>query len=62
MTTKSTFDNVEEHLAAWHQIYKGFTDDEVAEIELIILDRRHNHSEPFEKRVLAASNSSAKPM
>jgi predicted DNA-binding antitoxin AbrB/MazE fold protein len=31
--------DVQEHLKAWHQIYEGFTEEEVTEVESIVLDR-----------------------
>jgi len=35
----TSFDTVDKHLAAWHDLYKGFSDAEVEEIETIVLDR-----------------------
>ena len=35
----TSFDSVDQHLAAWHQLYEGFSDKEVEEIETIVLDR-----------------------
>jgi len=34
-----SFGDVKEHLKAWHELYEGFTDEEVAEIDSIVLDR-----------------------
>ena len=31
----------EETLAAWHQVYEGCADEEIAKIEAIALDRSH---------------------
>jgi predicted DNA-binding antitoxin AbrB/MazE fold protein len=31
----------DETLHAWHQVYKGCTDEEIAQIEAIALDRSH---------------------
>ncbi len=35
----TSFDSVDKHLDAWRQLYEGFTDEEVDEIEAIVLDR-----------------------
>lgn len=37
----------EETLEAWHQVYEGYTDEEIAQIEAIALDRsRFMRQEP----------------
>lgn len=34
-------DSPEETLEAWHQVYEGCADEEIAQIEAIALDRSH---------------------
>ena len=35
----TSFDSIDKHLAAWRQLYEGFSDEEVDEVEAIVLDR-----------------------
>ena len=36
-----TVESPEEALRAWEQVYEGLSDEEIAEIEALILDRSH---------------------
>ncbi len=39
-------DDAEAKLAAWHQVYAGLSEQEIAEVEAIALDRSHFMREP----------------
>lgn len=39
VTIEESFESPEEALKDWQQVYEGFSDKEIAEIEAIILDR-----------------------